>query len=155
MLSATLSLSYSGMFLDTMANGLVSLVTVIIVLTSFSVLLNPIIAKVNAFGLIQMSLALSLGGASFYFVMDDESSFPDGPHFSKEFYSMILPLIGSFFTITGIWLYNRMAGDFTYQRMYVAGNILYCFCSMFDIVFYLRLYNRMAGDFTYQRMYVA
>jgi folate/biopterin transporter len=144
MLSATLTLSWSGMFLDTMANGLVSLVTVIVVLTSFSVLLNPIIAKVNAFGLIQMSLALSLGGASFYFVMDDESSFPDGPHFSKEFYSMILPLIGSFFTITGIWLYNRMAGDFTYQRMYVCGNVLYCFCSMFDIVFYLRL-NKQWG----------
>ena len=34
-------------------------------------------------------------------VMDDEASFPEGPHFSKEFYSMILPLIGSFFTITG------------------------------------------------------
>ena len=30
----------------------------------------------------------------------------------------------------GIWLYNRMAGDITYQRMYIAGNVLYCFCSM-------------------------
>ena len=42
---------------------------VAIVGLSFSILLNPIIAKVNAFGLIQMSMALSLGGASFYFVL--------------------------------------------------------------------------------------
>jgi MFS family permease len=142
MLSATLSLSYSGMVLDTMANGIVSLVTVVVVLTSFSVLLNPIIAKVNAFGLIQMSLALSLGGASFYFVMDDDASYPEGPHFTRQFYSMVLPLLGSVFTITGIWMYNRMAGDFTYQRMYIVGNLLYCFCSLFDIVFYLRLNKR-------------
>jgi hypothetical protein len=114
----------------------------VIVLGFFSVLLNPMIAKVNAFGLIQMSLALSLGGASFYFVMDDDASYPEGPHFTRQFYSMVLPLLGSVFTITGIWMYNRMAGDFTYQRMYIVGNLLYCFCSLFDIVFYLRLNKR-------------
>jgi len=139
MLAATLTLSYSGMSLGTMENGVVSLVVVIVVLFSFSVLLNPVIAKVNAFGLIQMSLALSLGGASFYFVMDDADAYLDGPHFSRQFYSMYLPLVGSFFTIMGIWLYNKCATDFTYQRMYVVGNGLYCFCSLFDIVFYLRV----------------
>jgi folate/biopterin transporter len=142
MLGATLILSWSGMFLDTMPNGVVSLCVTIIVLGSFSVLLNPVIAKVNAFGLIQMSLALSFGGASFYFAMDNEKAYPDGPHFSKQFYSMILPLVGSFFTIIGISVYNRMAGGYTYRRMYIVGNLLYCFCSLFDIVFYLRVNKR-------------
>ena len=87
MLGATLILSWSGMFLDTMPNGAISLGVTLVVLGSFSVLLNPVIAKVNAFGLIQMSLALSFGGASFYFAMDSEKAYPEGPHFSKQFYS--------------------------------------------------------------------
>jgi len=144
MLGATLILSWSGMFLDTMPNGAISLGVTLVVLGSFSVLLNPVIAKVNAFGLIQMSLALSFGGASFYFAMDSEKAYPEGPHFSKQFYSMILPLVGSFFTIVGISVYNKMAGGYTYRRMYIVGNLLYCFCSLFDIVFYLRL-NKKYG----------
>merc|ERR1719472_68143 len=134
MLGATLILSWSGMFLDTMPNGAISLGVTLVVLGSFSVLLNPVIAKVNAFGLIQMSLALSFGGASFYFAMDSEKAYPEGPHFSKQFYSMILPLVGSFFTIVGISVYNKMAGGYTYRRMYIVGNLLYCFCSLFHIV---------------------
>jgi len=144
MLGATLILSWSGMFLDTMPNGIVSFCVTLVVLGSFSMLLNPVIAKVNAFGLIQMSLALSFGGASFYFAMDSEKAYPDGPHFSKQFYSMILPLVGSFFTIIGISVYNKMAGGYTYRRMYIVGNLLYCFCSLFDIVFYLRV-NKKFG----------
>jgi hypothetical protein len=139
MLVSTLTLSWSGMALETTANGVVSLVVCVVVLSSFSALLNPVIAKVNAFGLIQMSLALSFGGASFYFAMDNEKAYPEGPHFSKQFYSMYLPLVGSVFTIFGISVYNKMAGDYTYQRMYIVGNLLYCFCSLFDIVFYLRV----------------
>jgi hypothetical protein len=144
MLCSTLTLSWSGMILDTTSNGCVSLVVVLVVLTSFSTLLNPVIARVNAFGLIQMSLALSFGGASFYFAMDNEKAYPEGPHFSKQFYSMILPLVGSAFTIFGITVYNKMAVDYTYRRMYIVGNLLYCFCSLFDILFYLRI-NKLWG----------
>jgi len=126
------------MHLEAKEGAMVSLGVMLVVLFSFSVMLNPVIAKVNAFGLIQTSLAISLGGAGFYFAMDTPKQYPEGPHFSVQFYSVVLPLTGSVFTIIGIWLYNKSAGNMTYQRMYIVGNLIYCVCSLADVAFYLR-----------------
>lgn len=142
MLCSTLTLSWSGMVLSTKANALVSLGVLLVVLGAFSVLLNPIIAKVNAFGLIQTALALGVGGASFYFCMDDEKAFPTGPHFSVQFFSMVLPLVGSVCSIIGIYTYNKYGTEVTYTRMYVMGNLILCIVSLLDVVFYLRINRR-------------
>jgi len=107
-------------------------------------LLNPIIAKVNAFSLIQTALALGAGGASFYFCMDDEKAYPMGPHFSVQFFSMILPLVGSVCSIVGIFTYNKFGQEVTYTRMYTLGNLILCVVSLFDVIFYLRI-NREWG----------
>merc|ERR1719324_1163412 len=76
---ATLTLSWSGLHLEANSNAMVSAVVAIAVLFCFSVLLNPVIAKVNAFSLIQTSLSLSSGGAGFYFMMDTPTQYPEGP----------------------------------------------------------------------------
>lgn len=143
MLGATLILTWSGMHLDTHTNALVSLFVMVVVLFAFSVALNPIIAKVNAFSLIQTCLSLSLGGASFYFAMDGEKEFPDGPHFTVQFYNIVLPMVGSVCTLLGIWIYNKQASQWSYQKMYVVGNLIITVTFFLDIIFYLRLNKKL------------
>eukprot|EP00747_Dinoflagellata_sp_TGD_P071260 gnl/TRDRNA2_/TRDRNA2_156952_c1_seq3.p1 gnl/TRDRNA2_/TRDRNA2_156952_c1~~gnl/TRDRNA2_/TRDRNA2_156952_c1_seq3.p1 ORF type:complete len:442 (-),score=58.84 gnl/TRDRNA2_/TRDRNA2_156952_c1_seq3:104-1354(-) len=144
MLISTVVLSFSGLYLSDETNGIVSAIVVVVVLFCFTVLLNPTIAGVNAFGLIQTCLGVSTGGASFYFMMDDETQFPDGPHFSITFYNIILPLCGAVCSLFGIYVYQRTAGTWTYQRMYIIGNLVGSFLALFDIIFFSRL-NKQWG----------
>merc|ERR1719443_1028963 len=103
-------MSWGGLTLTSQQNGLVSLAVMIILLFSFSLLLNPTIAGVNAFSLIQGSLSMSTGGAGFYFMMNSPKQYPEGPHFSVSFYNIALPLTGSFCSLIGIYLYSKYAG---------------------------------------------
>ena len=48
----------------------VALFVLVLVLASFSIILRPIMAKVNAFFLLQHAIAIRIGGASFYFFTD-------------------------------------------------------------------------------------
>jgi MFS family permease len=146
MLTSTLVLSFTGMNLSVQHNAIVSLIVGVVVLTSFTLVLNPLIAKVNAFSMIQAALSLSLGGSSFYFMTDTPAQFPDGPHFSKNFYNIVLPVTGSFFSVVGIWLYNQYSHNMTYQRMYIAGNLIGAVVNGIDCIFYARLNVSMGID---------
>jgi MFS family permease len=146
MLLATLTLLYTGMQFGPGVNAIVSVVVLVVVLVSFSTLLNPIIAKVNAFSLIQTSLSLNIGAAGFYFAMDSPEVYPDGPHFSRQFYNIVLPLAASFFTIVGIWLYQTYSSDIKYTTMTIAGNVVMAGLSMLDVCFYARLNKRWGVD---------
>jgi MFS family permease len=146
MLLATLTLLYTGMMFGPTTNAITSIVVLVVVLTSFSLLLNPIIAKVNAFSLIQTSLSLNIGAAGFYFAMDNEEVYPDGPHFSRSFYNIVLPLAASVFTLLGIWLYQTYSNEIKYTTMTIAGNLVMAALSMLDVCFYARLNKRWGVD---------
>merc|ERR1719199_1538754 len=132
MLLATLTSLYVGMQYGPHVNAIVSLVVMVVVLAAFSMLLNPIIAKVNAFSLIQTSLSLNIGAAGFYFAMDSPAVYPDGPHFSRAFYNIVLPLAASFFTLVGIWLYHTYSNEIKYTTMTIAGNVVMGALSMLE-----------------------
>eukprot|EP00747_Dinoflagellata_sp_TGD_P148456 gnl/TRDRNA2_/TRDRNA2_176925_c0_seq1.p1 gnl/TRDRNA2_/TRDRNA2_176925_c0~~gnl/TRDRNA2_/TRDRNA2_176925_c0_seq1.p1 ORF type:complete len:606 (+),score=111.32 gnl/TRDRNA2_/TRDRNA2_176925_c0_seq1:132-1820(+) len=144
MLVATLILVFSGMCLSTVSNAYMSFFVSAAVLFAFSVSLHPTIAKVNAFTLIQGCMSVSIQGASFYFMVDNVDQYPEGPHFSTSFYNVVLPLVGSIMSLVGIWFYNHCAGTWTYQKMYMIGNLVGCVCSLFDVVFFMRA-NRWIG----------
>ena len=67
-------------------------------------------AKVNAFSLIQTSLEISIGGATFYFSTDGVEECPEGPHLSIPFFTTALGLVGSTCSLIGIFIYK------TYMR---------------------------------------
>jgi len=143
--AATMTLSGVGVLItDKLTIALVSLAVMLVVLFFFSVLLNPIIAKVNAFSLIQTAVSVGGGGAGFFFMTDSEKVYPAGPHFSIMFYATILPLVGSVFGLMGIAFYNRCMRDLTYPYIYILGNTIVFFASLVDLLFYLR-WNEAMG----------
>lgn len=141
---ATLVLMASGMLVDVRANAIISLVVALVVMVCFSVMLNPIIAKVNAFALIQTCLTISLESAGFYFCTDTKDEYKDGPHFTPLFYNTVLPLCGSAFSLLGIWCYSCSAHLWSYQKLYIIGNLVIGFISLLDVLFFLR-WNKEVG----------
>merc|ERR1719313_2747790 len=96
MLVATLTMSIAGMCTkNSTIHFCVALSVFVIILTAFSVMLRPAIAKVNALALIQGSLRVSIGGAAFYFYTDTPEMYPEGPHFSTFFYTSVMGLVGA------------------------------------------------------------
>jgi len=144
MFAGTLTLTYVGIAYESVkVNAVVALVFAVIMLVAFSLVLRPIVAKVNAFFLIQTSLGFSIGGASFYFYTDTPEQFPEGPHFSIEFFTSVLGVVGSLCSLAGIWSYQKYMRHWTYQRLLMMTNIVLAILSFTDVMLFTRLNVRM------------
>jgi len=125
-------------------NAVAAITVAIIMLVSFSVVLRPVIAKVNAFFLIQTSVGFSISGAAFYFYTDDDKMFKDGPHFSKEFFVSVIGIVSAICSLVGVYTYQQYASDWTYRKLLFWTNIVASVLSMSDVIFFKR-WNKVVG----------
>lgn len=140
MFAGTILLSVLGiMYESAFVNAVAALVVAFVMLISFSLVLRPIIAKVNAFFLIQTSLGISIGGASFYFYTDTPEQYPEGPHFSQEFFTSVLGIIGSLCSLVGIYSYQKYACNWSYRGLLLFTNVVLSLLSVTDIIMFTRL----------------
>merc|ERR1719230_297959 len=96
MFAGTVILSVLGIkYESSYVNCFAAIAVAVVMLLAFSLVLRPVIAKVNAFFLIQTSLGFSIGGAAFYFYTDTADKYPEGPHFSMQFFTSVLGVVGS------------------------------------------------------------
>jgi len=144
MFLGTCTLSGLGILYENIElNAFASIALGIFLLVAFQIVFPPTVAYVNAFFLIQSSMSLQLGGATFYFYTDDEKAYPDGPHFTMEFYTGVLGVAGAICSILGIMFYQRYLKDATYRSLLLGVNVLFAGLSMLDVLFYLRWNKRM------------
>mmetsp|Transcript_53130 Transcript_53130/g.137245 ORF Transcript_53130/g.137245 Transcript_53130/m.137245 type:complete len:568 (+) Transcript_53130:99-1802(+) len=142
--AGTIALSLLGiMYESATVNAVGALTVALVMLISFSLVLRPVIAKVNAFFLVQTSLGISIGGASFYFYTDTPEQYPEGPHFSQEFFTSVLGVIGSLCSLVGIYSYQRFACNWSYRGLLLFTNVLLSLLSVSDIVMFTRLNVRL------------
>ena len=109
-----------------------------IVISSFAVLLRPLISTMTVFAFVQTSCALSIEGATFYFFTNNESQYPEGPHFSPFFYTTVVGLIVGLCGLVGLWSYNRYMKDWTYRSIYFFANITVTGLNLVGLVLYTR-----------------
>jgi len=139
MFCGTVSLTYLGVaYEDVTVNAAAALGFALVMLIAFSLVLRPMVAKVNAFFLLQTSLGFSIGGAAFYFYTDTPEQYPEGPHFSIEFFSSVLGVVGSLCSLVGIYSYQRWMRHWTYQRLLMMTNIVLSLLSFTDVVMFTR-----------------
>mmetsp|Transcript_40342 Transcript_40342/g.93535 ORF Transcript_40342/g.93535 Transcript_40342/m.93535 type:complete len:568 (+) Transcript_40342:53-1756(+) len=144
MMASTLALTVIGTTLQNVkVNAIASVVVAVVVISSFSLLLRPEIAKVNAFFCLQTAVNFSVGGASFYFYTDTPEQYPEGPHFSKVFYTTVLGVTGSVFSLLGIYTYQKYASEWSFRSLLLVSNLALCILSVTDVVFFLRLNVRL------------
>lgn len=119
-------------------NAAMSLLVCIVVLASFSILLSPAIAKLNAFLFLSSALSFDIGGAAFYFYTDTPAQYPDGPHFKPFFYVTILGAVGAICSLVGIYCYNRFTYNWTYRNLMIMTNVVGSAFSMLDVIMFAR-----------------
>jgi len=124
-------------------NASASLAVAAVMLVAFSIVLKPIIAKVNAFFLIQTSVGISINGAAFYFYTDTPEQFPEGPHFSQEFFTSVLGMLSAVCALVGVYTYQHHASMWTYRGLLMASNLALSFFSLSDLILFKRLNVRM------------
>merc|ERR1719213_48725 len=140
MLGATVFLTVVGMaFESNAAHFYGALFVMLVVLVAFSVALRPAIAKINAFFLVQTSLGIGIGGSTFYFYTDTPEQYPEGPHFSVQFFTTVLGLVSSMFSLLGLFIYNKYMHDWKYRHLLLLSNLLISVLSFLDIIMFTRL----------------
>lgn len=139
MLCGTFMLAFIGLFCSTRVTCLAAILVAIVILLSFSVMLSPVIAKFNAFSLIQTSCTLSLSGATFYFYTDTWEQYPEGPHFSPFFYNSVLGVVNTIMSLFGIYCYQRYMSSWTYRNILIATNLGYSILCLPDIILFTRM----------------
>jgi len=140
MFVGTVVLTILGIYFQSVAlNAAAALVVAFVMLAAFTLVLRPVIAKVNAFFLIQTSLGFSIGGASFYFFTDGPKAYPEGPHFSMVFYTSVLGVVGSVCSLIGIYSYQKCMKNWTYRELLMMTNIVLSILSLSDCVVFSRL----------------
>merc|ERR1719469_1362047 len=130
-----LGIKYESVYVNCAA----SVTIAVIMLVAFSVLLRPVIAKVNAFFLLQTALGFSIGGASFYFYTDSPEKYAAGPHFSMEFFTSVLGTVGSVFSLVGIYTYQRYMRAWKYSYLLLMTNLVLSALSVLDVIMLMRL----------------
>eukprot|EP00667_Euglena_gracilis_P004274 EG_transcript_4298 len=68
----------------------------------------------------------------------------DCPHFDNYFYTTIVGVWDSLFTVLGSWLFNFWMADWTYRKALVVTQILVVVTSLFDIIQFQR-WNKSIG----------
>jgi len=140
MLVSTLFLTVIGMASDSTALHFWGAMAIMVVITvAFSVALRPEVAKINAFFLIQTSLGIGIGGSTFYFYTDTEEQYPEGPHFSVQFFTTVLGLVTSCFSLLGLWTYNKYMGEWKYRSLLLISNLAISILSFLDIIMFTRM----------------
>jgi len=139
MLGVTIGLVATGLFSHSpRTNVIVSVILAVIVLVSFSLVLSPVIAKLNAFCIIQSILSFPLTGATYYFFTDTAEQYPEGPHFSEFFYNSVLGGVVGVVSLLGIFSYQRYFSHWSYRSLLVTTNILLSLLHLLDIVLFTR-----------------
>jgi folate/biopterin transporter len=139
MLVSTVFLTVIGMAFESNAAHFYGVMFVmVVILSAFSITLRPVIAKINAFFLVQTSLGIGIDGATFYFYTDTAEQYPDGPHFSVQFFTTVLGLVTSLFSLAGLFLYNKHMKDWNYRTLLMVTNLLISILSFLDIIMFTR-----------------
>merc|ERR1740130_183909 len=101
-------------------------VIAVVVIVSFTMLLHPMIGRMNCFFFIQTCCVVDISGASFYFFTDSASQFPQGPHFSKVFFASALGVFVAILNLVGMYIYNRYMQHWRYHGLFLFANFLVC-----------------------------
>ena len=120
-----------------------SIVGVLVLVGFWSLTPRPI-AKVQTFFFITNVFTVSVEGGAFYFFTDNETAFPDGPHFSNAFYVTVIGVVSNLFALLGIWSYNTIMWKWKYRRILFVANLAFMVVNVLSAAVYLR-WNRIVG----------
>mmetsp|Transcript_115641 Transcript_115641/g.247130 ORF Transcript_115641/g.247130 Transcript_115641/m.247130 type:complete len:588 (+) Transcript_115641:62-1825(+) len=145
MLMVVVSSTLASIFLTSPWTQLfVALVGAALLLVGFHLFLRPSIAKFNTYYMLQASTAVVLRGATFYFYTDGPKEYPDGPHFSVNFFTTCVGTVSWVFSLIGVCVYNKYMKNWKYAHLLNVGCLAHSLVCLLDVLLFARL-NKLLG----------
>lgn len=116
-----------------------SVVSALFMIACFFALLERSVAKVLAFIVIQNMFSISLRAATFFFYTDPAEAYPQGPHFSRQFYVTVMGGVGILFSVLGVFIYGAFMHEWTYRRIFMVTSVLYIITCVPNILLFKRI----------------
>ena len=116
-----------------------SIVSALFMIACFFALLEKSVAKVLAFIVIQNMFSISLRAATFFFYTDPVEAYPQGPHFSRQFYVTVMGGVGIMFSVLGVFIYGTFMHEWTYRRIFMITSVLYIITCVPNILLFKRI----------------
>lgn len=116
-----------------------SVVSALLMIVCFFLLLERSVAKVLAFIVIQNMFSISLRAATFFFYTDPAEAYPQGPHFSRQFYVTVMGGVGILFSVLGVFIYGAFMHEWTYRRIFMVTSVLYIITCIPNILLFRRI----------------
>ncbi len=132
--------SVLGLFeLSTTYMFVASVTSTIVMVVCFFALLERPIAKILTFVVIQNMFSISLRAATFFFYTDPVEAYPEGPHFSRQFYVSVMGGVGILLSVVGVFIYGAFMHDWTYRRVFMVTSILFMVTCIPNILLFKRI----------------
>lgn len=115
-----------------------SLVSSIVMMTSFYLMIDRRIALIQIFVILQNMFTISIDSAAFFFYTDQPTQYPEGPHFSNFFFVTVMGVIAIVFSIASHVFYNLFMTKWKFRNVLLMANLVYIIVSIPSTFFYLR-----------------
>lgn len=116
-----------------------SLLGALSMIVAFFMLMDADLARVMTYVILQNMFSVSLRAATYRFYTDDAHAYPEGPHFSREFYITVMGAVGIALGIGGTILYDSFMAHWRYRTIFWVTGLVYIFVSLSNFVLFKRL----------------
>lgn len=115
-----------------------SLVSACGMMIGFALLVDGVTARIQIYVILQNMCSISTSGAEFFFFTDDAGAYPEGPHFSKPFFVIVVGLVAAGCSILGALSYGSLMKSWNYQRVFLVNTLFPVFAGLLNIIIYKR-----------------
>lgn len=115
-----------------------SLLGVLLMIGGFWALTDRTTACIQIYCILQNMFSVSLSGAEFFFFLDDATQYPEGPHFSRQFYVIVCGIVTSVCLIVGSLSYATLMKSWHYRSVFCFNTCFSFVAGLFNIVVYKR-----------------
>lgn len=109
-----------------------------LMIACFYALLERRVAKILTFMVIQNMFSISLRAATFFFYTDPVEAYPEGPHFTRQFYVSVMGGLGILVSLVGVFIYGAFMHNAKYRLIFAITTILFMIACIPDILLFQR-----------------
>jgi len=123
---------------DAKLNFIFALVVSLVIITAFTLVLCPMIARINFVFFVSSAMYINISGAAVYFMTDNKYQFPGGPNFTKLFTTFTMPTVCTISSLVGVAVFKRVSVGWTLQRWEALVAFLWGPTLILDVAWVLR-----------------
>lgn len=130
---AAFSIAMATLFGSSYSKLFTSLGASLLLITIADKTLPPVLSSCNLFMFVVEVSSISLGGALQYFFVAPKTCLADGPHFSYVFFTTWASVIGAFFGLLGLMIFQWRLSHWNVRNIFYLTTFLRIFAAIFDI----------------------